>query len=102
MMPSVRWSETTSPIPDPRVSARSVRSRHAQHVLAEVSQDEVVVYWRDGIEAGFAELALDVVLDGEAIATVYGQTDVSRLPGRLGRQQLSHVGLRAALLAAVE
>ena len=49
-----------------------------------------------------AELALDVVVLGEAEAAVGLHGDVRRLPRRIGGEQLGHVGFGAARLAAVE
>src|SRR4029450_13683757 len=42
-----------------------VGARHAEHVLAHVRGHEIVVDGRGRVEAGLAELALDVVLLGE-------------------------------------
>src|SRR5678815_1152021 len=47
-----------------------VGARHAEHVLAHVRGHEIVVDGRGPVEAGLAELALDVVLLGEAVAAV--------------------------------
>ena len=48
----------------------SIRPRHAEHVLGEIAQDEVGRDRRHLVEAGLAELALDVVFLGEAEAAV--------------------------------
>jgi hypothetical protein len=51
----------------------------------------------DEVEAGLAELALDVVLGGEAEAAVGLDADVGGFPGGLGAEVLGHVGLGAAV-----
>src|SRR2546425_12866817 len=48
----------------------SVRARHAEDVLPDIGHDEVVVDRRRAVQARLAELALDVVLLGEAVAAV--------------------------------
>src|SRR5262245_66610550 len=83
-------------------SFMSVAPRHAQDVLADVGLDEVVGDRRDLVEPRLAELALDVVLLGEAEAAVRVDAYIGRLPGRLGGQVLGHVGLGAARLLAFE
>ena len=54
--------------------------------------------WRPArpVQARLAELALDVVLGGEAEAAVRVEARVGRLPGGLGGEQLGHVRLGAA------
>src|SRR3954462_8239030 len=69
-------------------SSMSVAPRHAQDVLAHVGLDEVVGDRGDLVEPGLAELALDVVLLGEAEAAVGVHADVGRLPGGLGGEVL--------------
>src|SRR5215510_13033981 len=76
--------------------SRSEGARQAEDVLGYVGIDQVGGNRRHLVEARLAELALDVVFLGEAEATVRLQADVGRLPARLGRQVLGHVGLRAA------
>src|SRR3954449_8024701 len=83
-------------------SFMSVAPRHAQDVLAHVRLDQVVRDRRDLVEARLAELALDVVLRGEAEAAVRVDADVGRLPGGLGGEVLGHVGLGAARLMRFE
>src|SRR5579864_4695954 len=80
----------------------SIGPRHPEHVLADVGQHEVVVDRRDAIEPRLAELALDVELDGEAVAAVGIQAGVGGVPGGLRGQQLGHVGFGAAALGGVE
>jgi hypothetical protein len=58
----------------------SIRARHAEHMLADVGEDEVRRDRRDLVEAGLAELALDVVFRGEAEAAMGLQAGVGRLP----------------------
>src|SRR5581483_11269293 len=82
--------------------AASVRARQAEHVLAEVGEDEVVRDRCDGVQARLAELALDVVLLCEAEAAVGVETRVGRLPRRLRRQQLREVRLGSARLPLLE
>src|SRR5450432_988334 len=58
----------------------SKRPRHAEHVLADVGQDEVGGDRRDLIEARLAKLALDVELAGETESAERLETRVGRLP----------------------
>src|SRR5207253_3065294 len=90
------------PAPLPGRSLALERAGHAEDVLADVGQDEVGRDRRHLVEAGLAELPLDVVLLGEAVPAVELDGDVGRLPRGLRRQQLGHVGLGAAVLAGVE
>src|SRR5919198_1268991 len=83
-------------------SGRLVGARHAQDVLADVREHEVVVDRRGLVEAALAELSLHVVLLGEPVPAVAVDSGVGRLPRRLRREVLGHVGLRPARLAGVE
>src|SRR5438034_403477 len=74
----------------------SVGARQSEHVLGQVTEDEVGRDRRDLVKARLTELALDVVLLGEAEAAVGLQAHVARLPGRLRRELLRHVGFGAA------
>src|SRR5262249_58440191 len=65
-------------------------------------EDEVVVDRRRLVEAALAELPLDVVFLGIAVATVTVDARVASLPRRLGAEVLRHVGLAAARLPGVE
>src|SRR5467141_4730872 len=87
--------------PGPPVLAEriSIRARKVQHVLGEIAEDEVGRDRRDLVQPRLAELALDVVLLGEAESAVGLQAHVARLPGRLRRELLRHVGFGAAGLA---
>ena len=58
----------------------SVAARHAEDVLADVGKDEVRGDRCDLVEPGLAELALDVVLLGEAEAAVRVEAGVGRRP----------------------
>src|SRR5437588_6667766 len=71
-------------------------ARQAEHVLGEVGEDQVGGDRRHQVEPVLAELALDVVLGGEAEAAMRLQADVRCLPGSLGGEVLRHVGLGAA------
>src|SRR5205085_8844377 len=55
-------------------------ARQTEHVLGEVGEDDVCGDRRDELEPVLAELALDVVLGGEAKATVRLQADIRRFP----------------------
>src|SRR5436305_15326467 len=79
-----------------------VRPRHAEDVLAEVGEDQVVRDRCDRVEARLAELPLDVEVDGEAEAPVRIETGVRCEPRRLAREELRHVRLGATLGAPVE
>src|SRR5215472_18134125 len=81
---------------------RSERSRHAQHVLADVGEDEIGRNRRYLVETRLAELALDVVLAGEAESAVRLQAGVRRFPGCLRGEKLGHVGFRSARLPRIE
>ena len=71
-------------------------------MLGQIRQDEVGRDRRHLVEPGLAELALDVVLDGEAEAAVGVEARIARCPRRLGGYHLGQIGLRAAWLAGVE
>src|ERR1700678_2648970 len=71
----------------------SVRPRQAEHVLAEVREDQVGGDRGDLVEARLAELAFHVVFLGEAEAAVGLQAGVGGGPGGLAGQQLGGVGL---------
>ena len=73
-----------------------------EHVLGDVGEDQVGRDRRDLVQPRLAELALDVVVLGEAEAAVRLHGDVRGLPRRVGGEQLRHVRLGAAGLAAVE
>src|SRR5262245_33050725 len=75
-----------------------VRAWHAEHVLTEEGEHEVVRDGRDAVEARLAELSLDVVLLRKAEAAVGVEARVRRRPRRLRGEQLRHVRLRAARL----
>src|SRR2546422_2724519 len=79
-----------------------ITPRHAEHVLADVGEHEVVVDRRRLVESALAEFALDVVLLGVAVAAVTVDARVAGLPRRLGAEVLRHVGLAPARLARVE
>src|SRR3989442_3233441 len=97
-----------SRVPTSQIVTRSGRSmvlvgaRHPQDVLADVGEHEVVVDRRGLVEATLAELALDVVLLGETVPAVAVDARVGRLPRRLRREVLGHVGLGPARLCSVE
>src|SRR5688500_590172 len=83
-------------------SGGSKRSRHAQHVLADVRQDQVRGYRRHLVEPRLAELPLDIEFSREAESTVRLQADVRRFPRCVGGKQLRQVRLGAAGLLRVE
>src|SRR6266542_4126663 len=80
----------------------SVRPRHPEDVLADVGEHEVVADRRDEQKTRLAELALDVVLPSETVATVGIEASVSGIPRRLRCKELGHVRFRAALAIVVE
>src|SRR5712691_6909366 len=84
----------------PRPSA-SIRARQLKHVLGEVAQDEIGRDRRDLVQARLAELALDVVLLGEAESAVGLQAHVARLPRGFRRELLRHVRFRTTGLVAL-
>src|ERR671936_346130 len=80
----------------------SIRLRQAKYVLGDVREHEVVVHRSGEEETRLAELALDVVLLRECIPAVCVHGRVTRGPCRLRRDQLRHIRLCPAGLAAVE
>src|SRR5262252_7592662 len=72
-----------------------------QNVLRYIAEHEVGGDRRDLVQARLAELALDVVLLGEAKAAMSLQAGIARLPRCLGGELLRHVGLGPAGLARV-
>src|SRR5688572_9771477 len=83
----------------PKRTCCLVGAGHAEDVLAEVGEDEVVRDRCDRVEAGLPELALDVVLLREAPAAVRVEAGVRRRPGGLRGEQLGHVRLGTRRLA---
>src|SRR2546421_13079512 len=47
-----------------------VRLRQAEHALGDVAKDELAAHWRDAPDEGFAQITLDVVFGGVAVAAV--------------------------------
>src|SRR4051812_48508218 len=82
-------------------SVMSVGARQAEHVLGQVGENQVRRDRRDLIEARLAELALDVVLLGEAEAAMGLDAGIGRLERGVGGEHLGHVGLRARVGAAL-
>src|SRR5262249_39765678 len=64
----------------------SVRPWHAQPVLSDVGQHQIVSDRRCLVEPRLAEFTLDVVLGGKAVAAMTIETGIGRFPGRLGTQ----------------
>src|SRR6202011_182868 len=62
---------------------RSIRPRHAEHVLAQEREDQVGRDRRDLHQPGLAPFALDVVLLGVTEAAVGLQRCLGRVPGSL-------------------
>ena len=56
------------------------RTRQAEYVFGDVGQDQVGRDRRHQVQASFPELALDVVLRGEAEAAVGLDADIGRFP----------------------
>src|SRR5579871_1888997 len=79
-----------------------VRAGHPQDILAHKGEYKVVADRGCHEEAGLAELALDIELRGEAVATMRIHGRIRRLPGRLTGEQLRHIRLRPATLARVK
>src|SRR5882762_399606 len=77
----------------------SIRARKVQHVLGEIAEDEIGRDRCDLVQPRLAELALDVVLLGEAESAVGLQAHVARLPRGFRRELLGHVRFRPAGLA---
>ena len=66
------------------LAGRVVGARHAEHVLAEVGEDQVVRHRRDLVEARLAELSLDVVLLGKPEAAMGLHAGFGRRPVAFG------------------
>ena len=62
-------------------------------MLGEIGQDHVGRDRRHAVEPRLSELALDVVFLREAEATMRLHSHVGGGPGRIGGEQLGHVGL---------
>ena len=69
-------------------------------MLADKGQHEVVRHRRDPVEAGFAELALDVVFLGEGKPAMGLHAHVGGLPRCFGGEVFCHVGFRPGAPAA--
>src|SRR4030095_4815506 len=69
------------------------RTRHAQHMLADVRQDQIRGNGRDLVQPCFPQLPLDVILRGKPKAAKRLKADIGRLPARICREQLRHVRL---------
>src|SRR3954462_1908403 len=74
-----------------RSSSPSEAAGQAEHVLGDVAEDQVGADRHHLVQPRLPELALDVVLVGEAVAAVELQAGVPRLPRGLGREVLRHV-----------
>jgi len=70
-------------------SPRSERSWQTEYVLGDIRKNEVGRDRRDLIQPGLAELALDVVFAGKAVATVGLQADIGRLERDLAARCLA-------------
>ena len=81
--------------------AASERTRQLEQMLGHIAHNQVGGDRRHLVQAGFAELALDVVFVGETEAAVGLQAGVGRLPAGLGRQVLGHVGRRPGVAPGV-
>src|SRR5713226_7072850 len=97
----IRWRWPGTNISE-RMKSISIAPRHAQHVLADEVEDHVVADGRGQEQPRFPKLALDVVLDGEAVAAVCVHAGVGRFPGGLAGQHLGRVRFEPALLVGIE
>src|SRR5229473_5471918 len=80
----------------------SERPRHAEHMLAYIGKNQVGRDRSHLIQARLPEFSFHVVFGREPETAVRLQADVGRLPGRVGRQELRHVGFGAAWLAGIK
>src|SRR3954465_4849530 len=87
------------PLPQGETGLYLIRLRHAEHVLAQEGQHQIVVDGRRHIKPRFAEFPLHVVFPSKTVAAMRIQTCVGSFPSCLRRQQLRHIGFGAALLA---
>src|SRR5215467_5888577 len=71
-------------------------------MLGNKTKDQIRRDRRDLIETGFAKLPFDVVFFRKAKAAVSLHCDIGRLPRRVSREQLGHVGFGSAWLPTVE
>ena len=63
-----------------KARVRSERSRHPEHMLPNVGEDQVGGHRRHLIQARLPELPLHVVLGGKSVSAVRLQADVGGLP----------------------
>src|SRR5258708_7938747 len=96
------WMKTSALASSAHMSLVPAGVLRSISTLRHVRQHQVVVDRRDFVEACLAELALDVVLGGKAIAAVGIDARVGGFPGRVGGKQLCHVRLGPTWLACVK
>src|SRR5262249_13906134 len=87
------------PNPESRVS---VRPRQPEHVLGDISENQVGRDRSDLIQARLAGFPLDIVFLSKSKAAVGLNRDIRGLPRCIRRQELRHVRLGSAWLAAIE
>src|SRR5690606_33131530 len=90
---------TSSPSSAPM---RSIRPRHAEHMLGEIAQDQVGRDRRHLIQPCLAEFALDIKFLGKAETAMGLHAGFGGGPGSFRRQHLRHIGLGAAIGAGLE
>src|SRR5579871_3019894 len=83
-------------------AAPSIRARQAEHMLADIGEDEVGRDRRDLKQARLAPFALDIVFACETKAAMGLHACLTRMPGGIRGEELCHIGVRPARLACVE
>src|SRR5688572_30049914 len=71
-------------------------------MLPHICEHETIVDWRCLAPTRLTESALDIVLGGNAEATMAVDTGISCLPGRIGAEVFGHVRLGPACLSSIE
>src|SRR6266700_5147311 len=80
----------------------SERPRQAEYMLGDIGQDQVRRDRGNLIQSGLTELALNVVVSGQAVAAIGLNCDVGGLPRGIGSQQLGHVGFGPTWLTSIK
>src|SRR5881392_1791332 len=80
----------------------SVGPWHAQHMLPNVRQHQVIIDGRCLVQTGFTEFSLDVILGGKAVAAVAIETSISCLPGCFSTEVFGHIRLGPAWFPSIE
>src|SRR5215831_14202280 len=94
-----RWVAGSSPA---TTGCSSVRSRQAENMFGEKAENQIRRNRCHLIKPRFAELAFDIVFLGKPKTAIGLNAGFCGSPGRIGRQELRHVGLGAAVHAGLK